>query len=505
MKKIYIAAAIVFLAFVGLAWALVPPPPANQNIGIYDTGIATYNEPLCRNCHDSTSLGGVPTRHHNLVPTGEYGCTTCHPVVTGPNGQSVLIDRNCINCHNGTAFYANPTALNISRPHHINTVAAQTRQCSDCHGGFIADYDDGHYVPSYNTSIVTPYADNRVYNATSGRYWGGCLACHQNSSTTSPIVLNNHDNHHGEILGNSGGIGHQRDQTSGAACNWCHVINAAVSPTSVLRINGTGAWGLGCCGPLNNGSSGARLLEFRNSSVDALNGTACEKCHSVLSIHNIQFNYSGTNGQQGYGHIGANWDCNGCHAFWNAGEVPPFGGPIVIDASSFAPSVLTANQATVVTITGDNFVQDTYTTTVNVDGNSITPTSVTNSQIVVNVPALAAGVHQIQVVKTGATDSTSSKLSALTVVSPVTISSAKLRKGVITITGTGFGTEPAQDANQYVTIAKSDGTIFYSDSITSWSTTTIKAKKTTTPAAAVGDTVTVTTPTGSASKVITRG
>jgi len=77
-----------------------------------------------------------------------------------------------------------------------------------------------------------------------------------------------------------------------------------------------------------------------------------------------------------------------------------------------------------------------------VDGNSITPTSVTNSQIVVTVPALVAGVHQIQVVKTGATDSTTSKLSALTVVSPVTITSAKLKSGVITIAGTGFGTKP---------------------------------------------------------------
>ena len=451
-KRNILIPVIAVIALAAIAMAIIPPPPANQAIGIYDTSVNQLAEDNCRNCHNSTYLGGVPTRHHNLVPSGEYGCVACHPVVNGPNGYSVLIDRNCIACHNGSAFYANPSLI-AGRPHH-NTSQAQVRNCEACHGGFVDSYNDGHYVPTYNVSIVTPDTSYKIFNATSGRYWGGCEACHQGNASSNPGILSNVDSHHNEIFG----------VTQGYSCTWCHIAQGTA-------------------------------LDIRR----------CEDCHSVATIHNIQYNYSGTNGQQGYGHIGANWDCNGCHAFWDAGEVPPFGGPIVIDASSFTPSVLNANQATVVTIAGDNFVQDTYTTTVNVDGNSITPTSVTNSQIVVTVPALVAGVHQIQVVKTGATDSTTSKLSALTAVSPVTITSAKLKSGVITIAGTGFGTKPTLNANQYVTIQKSDGRIFYSDTITSWSTTQIKAKKTTSPAAAVGDTVTVTTPTGSASRVITRG
>lgn len=76
MKQLYIAAAIVILTLAGLALALVPPLPANQVVGIYDTGISSFSEPLCRNCHNSMFLGG------DLVPGGEYGCTNCHPVVT---------------------------------------------------------------------------------------------------------------------------------------------------------------------------------------------------------------------------------------------------------------------------------------------------------------------------------------------------------------------------------------------------------------------------------------
>lgn len=44
------------------------PPPnitLNQSIGLYDTRVDKYPESLCRNCHNSTYLGGVPTRHHN--------------------------------------------------------------------------------------------------------------------------------------------------------------------------------------------------------------------------------------------------------------------------------------------------------------------------------------------------------------------------------------------------------------------------------------------------------
>ena len=45
--------ALTFLAV--LAIADIPPPPVNQNFGVYDTLMVNYNETLCRGCHNSTS------------------------------------------------------------------------------------------------------------------------------------------------------------------------------------------------------------------------------------------------------------------------------------------------------------------------------------------------------------------------------------------------------------------------------------------------------------------
>src|SRR3990170_2588595 len=176
--------ALVFLAVLSIA--AIPPPPVNQNFGIYDTMMVNYNEPLCRGCHNSTSsplvTGGVPTRHHALVATGAinpatnqpFGCTDCHPSTPGV-GMGILLDRNCMDCHNGTAFWGNSIGArvdNFTRPHH-NTTQAQTRNCKFCHGASVDNYNDGHYVPPYPESEVTPSALYKAFNTTSMRVWGG--------------------------------------------------------------------------------------------------------------------------------------------------------------------------------------------------------------------------------------------------------------------------------------------------------------------------------------------
>lgn len=407
-KKIfrYLAMTFAILAIAWIGMALVPPPPANQNLGAYDTTVNQLVEQNCRNCHTS----GVPDRHHNLVPTGEYQCLNCHPVITKPDGsQSILLDRNCIACHNGTGFYANPS-LNPGKPHH-NTTQATARNCKFCHGSYVDNYNDGHSIPIYNKSNVTPDTSYKVINASTGRKWGGCEACHEANLTVSPKIVANSDSHHnlGQVSIN---------------CNYCH--------------------------------PGGSALDIRT----------CETCHGVKSIHNIQYNYASTNGQLGYGHIGANWDCNGCHAWYVAGATYP-SGAITPDISAITPAKLTAGVATVVTITGSNFLQDTYTTSVVVDGTALTPTSVTDNQIVVTVPALSAGVHNVQVAKGDA----KSRLLVLTVVTPVDVTSAKL-SGTITISGTGFGSQPDplfKDLGVFIT---HKGTTFKAKVI-SWSDTKI--------------------------------
>jgi len=228
-------------------------------------------------------------------------------------------------------------------------------------------------------------------------------------------------------------------------------------------------------GPLNgpNASAGrpyGRLLELRNSSVSAINGTGCEKCHSVATLHNIQWNYTAVGGTAGEGHINNNADCNGCHAFWDAGAARPLAGPIAPDLTDVNPGKLTAGVATTVTITGSNFVQDTFSTKVSVDGVSLTPRSITSTQIKVTVPrTLSVGTHDIQVVKGGIT----SKLSTLTVVKPTDVVKAKLTGGKITITGIEFGAQPDP--------AFSDLGVFITH------TTTVKGKTTTTTLKATVD------------------
>lgn len=418
---------IVIAAIAAMAMALVPPPPVNQNIGFYDTYVASLTQATCHTCHGSDDTA-IAERHHLLVPGGEYACQDCHPV-DPVNG--VVMERDCIQCHSGTPWSENPTGVNISRPHHF-TSNATDRHCNDCHS-YIADYDDGHIVPAYNTSIVTPMADYKINNSTSGRLWGGCAACHEPDAGVSPVILNNHDTHHNATSG-----------ITGRQCTWCHVGNVSrLRPDGsayYLKIYLSDPYGLGW-------DTTNQHMELRNSTLlnlgDTINGTGCQKCHSVATIHNIQFDYTNTTGQSGYGHIGENWDCNGCHAYWDAGAAP-YQGAIIPDMTGVTPNKLTAGAPTTVTITGSNFLSGvgTYTAEVSVDGTLLTPDSATDNTIVVTVPSLAAGIHNIKVVKNGDVEPKYSSPGVLVAVTQADVTSAVLAKEKITITGTAFGAQP---------------------------------------------------------------
>lgn len=792
MNKILKIAIILlaFAIFAGIVYGDVPPPPVNQKLGINDTNVSQLVEQNCRGCHNSTSSplvsGSVPTRHHylvannkiNIITNTPYGCQDCHPSTPG-QGNGVLMDRNCINCHNGSAFYANKNVI-AGRPHHINTNDAKNRNCKACHGSFVDSYNDGHYVPLYNKSEITPTTNFKVFNATSGRYWGGCFACHQPSAATSPNILSNKDNHHGEILGAtqtltsvkvvnapnldgipetiwdnstpitvnvSGGINtgshkvtfksvytqdsvyflatwtdpteslrrmpwkKQADgswkqlKTPGAkeggentfyedkfAQIWdinisgfdklgcfatCHSgentdvkdfgnkytpnpgekgdiwhmklvrtnptgyfddqyvdstrYNATTAPEAGRKsdpglvpyfnnINATGTgptytsadqpappywifndskqsftdiynvgdeiaaiiirpptgdraditakavysngnWTMEYGRKLITGSafdvqfsdlnksylfgtaifdneqtqhsyeSGVSKLLFapnaaRNdgtpgldckwchgstsniSSPDWLDVRSCEQCHSVSSIHNIQYDYTNTSTIRGYGHIGSNnpsdaanysWDCKGCHAWYDAGDINAIAGAIIPDITSITPNLLKTGLNSVVTITGSDFLSGsgTYTVNVSIDGTTLlTPNSATNEQIIVTVPQLTAGVHTIQVVKTGDSPGEKiSKLSTLTVVIPVDMVTAKVTKKAtrttpaeITMTGTGFGPKPDPlftDLGVWITINPKKTV---KTSVVSWSDTKIVVG---TPSAQIGNLVKV--------------
>ena len=362
---------IAVLASVGIAMAVIPPPPADQTIGIYDTVYDGFDTPGCRGCHDS----GVPDTHHMLVEEGIKECLDCHTLFP------VEAPRDCLECH-------------VASPHHV-TDAAEARDCSYCHGSFVDDFDDEHYIPTYDVSLVTPDTKYRVIDE-DGKKWGGCEACHEPDASMTPAINANHDTHHTAINCSTFG-------------NICHF-----DPKTDIR--------------------------------------KCEDCHGVNSIHNIQYDYDNTKGKLGYGHIGDNWDCMGCHAWYE-----PYKGGLPIDPvivpfmASITPSSLVTGEETVVTIEGDNFVSTvegtTYTSEVVVEtseGDTITlePDTITTTEITVTIPARDTGSYGVYLIKA----ELRSNLRSVVVAPDVRIDSVEVDKSgtSLTINGIGFSdTDPS--------------------------------------------------------------
>lgn len=282
---------LVLLGSAAIASANVPPPPVNQNLGIADGVFNNLVETQCRACHETPGStpgfkpGYLPDRHHLLVDkvvrvnsdmpfstsgasgaAGTYNCLSCHRLITDTATGLYKFDtfRNCLYCHTQKAGTATV---------HHRTPQAVDRNCKACHGP-IDNPKDGHYVPTYQKSLITPMPG--IGTGPSGQ--GGCKFCHNAGTDTKSglTVYSNANTHHttGVVLGNFGG------GISGG-CVLCH----EVSPTDA------------------------------NPAI-----RACEACHGVNSLHNIQVDSSlPKNGVQPgletnyWGHIGHNNDCRGCH------------------------------------------------------------------------------------------------------------------------------------------------------------------------------------------------
>jgi len=398
---LYFITGVAILIFISIAVANVPPPPANQDIGIYDTNYSDFTEPECRECHSS----GVPDTHHLLVQEG-YECLYCHVVSPGGGIEDPI--RNCLVCH-------------LASPHH-GTDAAIARHCSECHGSFVDDYDDGHYIPDYDVSLVTPDPSYRIINETTGKKWGGCEACHEPDYTASPVIESNPNTHHSAVY----------EMTCGSNNNICHF-----DPIADIR--------------------------------------KCEDCHGVESIHNIQYDYDNTNGQLGYGHIGHDWDCKGCHAWYDPdkGNTPP--SDIFIPViTSLSKGSIEAGISTKIDIAGNNFIQDnTYSDVVLVNGEEETTLesdAISSSKIEVTIPSLDEGNCEIYLLK----GDKKSKLMPFVVVPPVTIDSAIIEGSEVIITGSGFDEEPEEGFGEWLGVdIEHEGEVINS-AVTSWSGTLIK-------------------------------
>jgi hypothetical protein len=441
----------VFVLFGGasIALAAVPPPPANQNLGIDDGVFNNLNEAECRVCHEDPSITGDTSnvdRHHlrmgtivpdpNSAPNGDPGdtfeCLTCHTLVWNPITMAYEFDdfRDCLACHQQIGGQASV--------HHL-TATAEGRDCVACHGDLVDNFDDGHTIPTYDPSLVTPWPSDKPDSGPNGE--GNCNFCHNTTDGTSTpsldppsgvLVYRNQETHHS--------TGFALD---GAKCAWCHNFGAAA--------------------PIRQ----------------------CEDCHGFGSLHNIQFDNVGDGIDPGseasyYGHIGNNDDCWGCHGFTSSGSAPAT-GPVIPSVDGLSAYAMVAGVDNVLTITGSGFINRVlnpitgeYDITLDCDvrltdaagsATTLEPTAVTPVTIEVVLPAsLAAGSYKLAAAK----GPNASNPVGIALTPPVVIDSVTCTDGILTVNGSGFsGYVDAIDSGTGVTSLISG--VLESGAVISWS------------------------------------
>ncbi len=477
--------------------AAVPPPPVNQTLGIGDGVFNDLVEADCRVCHNPTPPPGVPVdtsntnvdRHHLRVGTavpdptaapnpgvgaGIFECLTCHTLQPNPDTGNLefAVFRDCLECHTQISGQASV--------HHL-TPTAQAGSCAPCHGSLVQDMNDGHTIPTYAPSLVTPWPSGKPNAGPAGE--GSCLFCHNNNRpplpdgspdknpTVDPAsgvpVYRNAETHH-----NTGFI------LQANRCIWCHNILPGLN--------------------------------------DAFSIRTCEGCHGIESLHSIQVD-SDNPANPGivipgaenpwFGHIGNQSDCFGCHGFSAAMSASaPGTGAIIPDLYSLSVTTMHEGGSTDIIINGNNFINQAvdpvsgekteFKATVLVTdthgySRTLQPLRLSNRTIEVAIPAdLPSGPYRVTALK----GRQSSKPVVIAVIPKTEIDRVKAEaNGSFIIKGTGLGTAPPEAANLGVFV---DG---IAAEVNFWSDSEIRA---TSPEGASGQAVTVISGFGSISAPI---
>jgi len=296
---------------------------------------------------------------------------------------------------------------------------AQGGDCVACHGDMVDNMADGHYIPAYAPSLVTPHPSDGKGSPPNhrGNGAGACNYCHDSDNLTTPVIRSNAALHHetGLLAGYS-------------RCNWCHLVDAGGDPVF---------------DPAKGG------LQMRG----------CEGCHGPDSLHNIQTDSPNANNvgtlvvggeDAGYGHIGrdagpGDSDCWGCHGFEISATSTPISGPTIPTINWSDQSVVRGGKSTTLLLSGEAFTNTTagksYQPDVRLtasDGKSVTlqPDLVLDqANLAVTIPARTApGNYSLRVVK-GDVASNPVVIS----VSPTVRVSRAIYQGQVTILGQGFG------------------------------------------------------------------
>ncbi len=472
MIKIICALAVILCTLIMVPCQLfadIPAPPVNQTIGINDGVYSDMTEADCRLCHENPDQfpvddKTVPDRHHLLygteipdstdAPNGSPGelfnCLSCHGMDNSTGTVQFVLERDCTICHTQDSFFE----LTV---HHRTDLALgnlpQGPDCKFCHGSIVDNMEDGHWIPDYEPSLVTPRpsgGDGLPLNI-EGNGAGACDYCHSTGTgnpsvpgtdnDTGILVYSNEDTHH--ETGFWGGLG-----AHGFVCYWCHDTSFPSGSESYLQIR------------------------------------VCENCHGRDSLHNIQVDSDGDGiispGVElpGYGHIGDPDECWGCHGFSMSTEPPSF-GPIIPGISSISKSVLTAGANETITLTGSAFIniyqESELTSSISLSGDNgssidLTPVLLTESSMTVVIPGtLDSGNYLLRAVKL---DKSSNPV-VISIKPDVMINHVNCDEeaDILTISGSGFGDTPPEETEAYINV-KVNG---ISAEITSWTDTEIQA------------------------------
>ena len=390
----------------------------------------------------------------NGVNDTVYQCLNCHIEDISGGIIKLMVWRDCLLCHvqlpgDASVHHLTATAQGTGSP----LGAPGIGDCTPCHGTLVDDIGDGHIIPLYAPSLVTPAPSegNGLPLNSYGNGAGACDYCHDQDTMppAAPVeIYRNADTHH-----NTGVYINEVGVQNNGACLWCHFITIPPLPPEY-------------------------------------NIRACEGCHGYESLHNIAIDSDtgcllGDPGCEvviggevaGYSHVGNNDDCWGCHGFEQASA--PGAGPVTPYISSTDALSVTAGTERAVTLTGSALTNLTgsYRWTSNIsltaaDGSTttLTPDSISSNQLTVTVPGTTApGNYALRAVKgTGA----KSNPVIIAVVPEVVIMSMNCdrKKGVLSMNGSGFG-EKAPGTDDYINVQVNGQTV----DIISWSDTRINA------------------------------
>ena len=313
--------------------------------------------------------------------------------------------------------------------------------------------------------------------STAGTYPGNCNYCHntrlgdpgptvENTGPFAPVNVYRNDVTHHET-------GFFQQQAPNAKCTWCH--NAG--------------------GPPN-----------------ALSIRTCENCHDLSTIHNIQYDSTPATpvvpGSEpaGFGHVGAQSDCWGCHG--NNGQT--IGGAAGAEMTTgtvpglYTTSFLTAKAgaSNPITLAGNGFIstddwgelyQSKLLLTARIGGASTTIAGAgTSDALTATVPStLAPGNYKVQAMK-DALGIQKSNPFVIALTPNIAISSATCSSGNVTIAGSGF--HVYENGETTVTGTYNGATL--TGQVTSWTDSGIAAKFTvTTSGGKRGTTTTAVCPT----------